>query len=175
MIKENQQPWKKGVISENETFSKCNYNQEFNRGGCQTGKATSMISAGKKLGVGLIVKGSIEDGDATKWFIEKPAQQEHWQNGEHASLWLVSWELFLTSVFTTLDIALASLQGTQLNASTNIAIKKAKTLIGCKSKRYFYSLKLKDLFHVAHIFCLEKNLCWWNVYLFNQPKNPGAP
>lgn len=41
-------------------------NQEFNRGGCQTGKATSMISAGKKLGVGLIVKGSIEDGDATK-------------------------------------------------------------------------------------------------------------
>lgn len=55
-------------------------------GGCQMGRATSIIAEGRKPVMRLFSYGGIIVMEAIKWLIENPAQQAQVQKGEQTSV-----------------------------------------------------------------------------------------
>ena len=112
-----------------------------NWGGCQIGSETWIML----LGLWTIKSlSSLQKGSAIIeeiYFIEILAQQEHWQNGEHSSLWFASsgnGVVTTCSAFILLVLIAKSpsAQGRQLIPITRKAIMKAKIFMAAKIADY---------------------------------------
>ena len=130
-----------------------------NWGGCQIGSETWIML----LGLWTIKSlSSLQKGSAIIeeiYFIEILAQQEHWQNGEHSSLWFASSGegiLNTCSAFILLVLIAKSpsAQGRQLIPIIRKAMMKAKIFIAAKIADYVATLAIyhwKDYSVVAFI------------------------
>lgn len=112
-----------------------------NCGGCQMDEAMPVIAAGRKPLVGSHSYSGVWVRSAIKWFIENPAQQVQWQNGEQSSgcCWSLGLLVLDNSVFPIPSFAATpiSAQGITLSAKTRKAIMKDRNFIGCKTKLYY--------------------------------------
>ncbi len=107
-------------------------------GGCQTGKEILFVLVGKYAVAVLLIDGKRKFITAMKWFIENPAQQVQWQNGEQSSCCGLSFCCadLVNSVCALLSFAVlpVSAQGIALSAKTRKAIMRATIFIGCKGR-----------------------------------------
>jgi len=107
-------------------------------GGCQMGKAMLFVLAEKYVVGVLPIDGKRKLITAMKWFIENPAQQVQWQNGEQSSCCGLSFcgADLINSVFVlpSFEAVPLSAQGIMLSDNTKKAMRKAKNFIRCKGK-----------------------------------------